>query len=384
MLFLGSIYSYSVFRIAIEELFNIGSVESGMPYMASLFFYALFMFITGHFIDKFNPKLIMLTGVILVSLGMILSSFATNIIFLTLSYGFISGTGVGITYGVPISIAAQWFPDRKGIVVGSVLIGFGLSPLLIAPIIEALVKSYGVTNAFLFLGIVYLILLPVLSLQFKYPSNTTVKLIDFNVFINDVKHSILNLLRKKIFWGIYLNFLIGSMIGLMIIGLTSIVAVQMFGFEKSDVPFLIGMFAISNGLGRPIFGWIVDKFSIKSAMLLSYALIVSAALLVVFFSGYKSIFVLSFSLFWFNLGAWLAIAPTSSLKVFKEKNSSKNYGLIFTAYGIGAILGTVLSGLIIDLTRNFLYVFYLVIIVSIVGVFIVIMLIEDNLSLRRV
>lgn len=379
MLFLGSIYSYSIYRIAIEDIFNIGSIESGMPYMTSLFFYALFMFITGHFIDKYNPKIIMLIGVILVSLGMILSSFATNIIFLTITYGFISGIGVGITYGVPISIAAQWFPERKGLMVGLVLIGFGLSPLFIAPIIEGLVKTYGVMNAFMILGLAYLIILPILSFQFKSPNTITTRMVDFNQFIHDLKQSILDLTKKKVFWGIYLNFVLGTMIGLMLIGLTTLVGVQMFGYEKSSIPFLIGIFAIFNGLGRPVFGWIVDRFTIKLSMLLSYTLIVIAALLVIILHEFKIIFIISFSLFWFNLGAWLAIAPTSSLKVFKEKNSSKNYGLIFTAYGIGAIVGTLLSGSIIDITRNFLYIFYLVIAVSCLGFLIVNTLIEDNL-----
>jgi len=379
MLFLGSIYSYSIYRIAIEDIFNIGSIESGMPYMTSLFFYALFMFITGHFIDKYNPRIIMLIGVILVSLGMILSSLATNIIFLTITYGFISGIGVGITYGVPISIAAQWFPERKGLMVGLVLIGFGLSPLFIAPIIEGLVKTYGVMNAFLILGLAYLIVLPILSFKFKSPNTITTRMVDFNQFIHDVKQSILDLTKNKVFWGIYLNFVLGTMIGLMLIGLTTLVGVQMFGYEKSSIPFLIGIFAIFNGLGRPVFGWIVDRFTIKLSMLLSYTLIVIAALLVIFLHEYKIIFIISFSLFWFNLGAWLAIAPTSSLKVFKEKNSSKNYGLIFTAYGIGAIVGTLLSGSIIDITRNFLYIFYLVIAVSCIGFLIVNTLIEDNL-----
>lgn len=379
MLFLGSIYSYSIYRIAIEDIFSIGSIASGLPYMTSLFFYSLFMFITGHFIDKFNPRIIMLIGVILVSLGMILSSFASNIIFLTITYGFISGIGVGITYGVPISIAAQWFPERKGLMVGLVLIGFGLSPLFIAPLIEGFVRTYGVMNTFLIQGFVYLIILPFLSFQFKSPNKITIRIVDFNQFIQEVNQSILDLTKKKIFWGIYLNFILGTMIGLMLIGLTTLVGMQMFGYEKSSIPFLIGLFAIFNGLGRPVFGWIVDQFTIKISMLLSYALIVIAALLVIFLYEYRIIFIISFSLFWFNLGAWLAIAPTSSLKVFKEKNSSKNYGLIFTAYGIGAIIGTVLSGSIIDITRNFLYIFYLVIAVSCIGFLIVNALIEDNL-----
>ena len=80
MMFLGTVYSYSVFRIPLEEEFQIGSTESGLPYMTSLAFYAIFMFLTGKYIEKYDPRMIILTGGLLVAVGWIMSSFATNII----------------------------------------------------------------------------------------------------------------------------------------------------------------------------------------------------------------------------------------------------------------------------------------------------------------
>ena len=137
MMLLGTVYSYSVFRISLEKVLNIGSVESGMPYMTALAFYAFSMFLTGKHIEKYKPRTIILIGGLLVSIGWILSSFAANIVMLTITYGCISGTGVGIAYGVPLSVVAKWFPEKKGFTVGMVLIGFGLSPLVTAPVARA-------------------------------------------------------------------------------------------------------------------------------------------------------------------------------------------------------------------------------------------------------
>lgn len=113
MMCLGTVYSYSVFRLPIEKNFNIGATQSGMPYMTALAFYAFFMFLTGKYLDKFNPKYIIITGGLLVSLGWILSAYSPNIFALTISYGLISGAGVGIVYGVPMTVVARWFPEKK-------------------------------------------------------------------------------------------------------------------------------------------------------------------------------------------------------------------------------------------------------------------------------
>ncbi|PKM68410.1 MAG: MFS transporter, partial [Firmicutes bacterium HGW-Firmicutes-18] len=118
MMCLGTVYSYSVFRLTIEKFFNVGATQSGMPYMTALAFYAVFMFLTGRCLDKFKPRYVILLGGLLVSLGWILSAYATNIYILTITYGVISGAGVGIVYGVPMTVVARWFPEKKGLTVG--------------------------------------------------------------------------------------------------------------------------------------------------------------------------------------------------------------------------------------------------------------------------
>lgn len=371
MLCLGTVYSYSVFRFPIEELFNIGSTQSGMPYMIALAFYAFFMFITGKYIDKYNPRSILLLGGFLVSIGWILSAYAPNIFVLTVTYGVISGAGVGIAYGVPMTVISRWFPEKKGLAVGMVLIGFGLSPLITAPLARNLIENYGIMNTFRILGICFGIIISILSFPFRYPSESgqlSLKLTrNTNDNLSEMNTS--SMIKSDSFKGLYINFMIGTTIGLMLIGLTSSVGTELIGLSPKFVATLMALFAISNGIGRPIFGWITDKFSSNNAMYLSYCLIIFSAFLILLAKeGTIILYSISFSIFWFNLGGWLAIAPTSTLALFGIKDYSQNYGVVFTAYGIGAVFGVLSSGRLIDLFQDYRYVFYYVIILCLIGI----------------
>ena len=133
MMCLGTVYSWSVFRVHVEELYNVGTTQSGFPYMISLAFYAFFMFLTGKHLDKYSPRLIISFGSILVAIGWILSAYAPNIYFLAISYGVIIGAGVGIAYGAPMAVVARWFPEKKGLVVGLILVGLLISYRLKKP-----------------------------------------------------------------------------------------------------------------------------------------------------------------------------------------------------------------------------------------------------------
>ncbi|OCZ50098.1 MFS transporter [Dehalobacter sp. TeCB1] len=381
MMCLGTVYSYSVFRLPIEKLFNVGATQSGMPYMISLAFYAFFMFLTGKYLDKFNLRYIIIIGGLLVSLGWILSAYAPNIFVLTITYGLISGAGVGIVYGVPMTVVARWFPEKKGLAVGMVLIGFGLSPLITAPLARIFVEQYGIMNTFQILGICFGVIIPILSLPFKYPSDS--ELLNLKS-ANHVKNSFndlntSNMIKTKSFNGLYINFIIGTTIGLMLIGLTSSVGIELIGLSPSNVALLMGLFAIFNGIGRPTFGWLTDKLSSKNAMYLSYGLIISSAVLILFANeGDVTLYSISFSIFWFNLGGWLAIAPTSTLALYGTKHYSQNYGVVFTAYGIGAITGVVTSGILLDVLQNYQYVFYYVIALCLIGILITSKLIKEK------
>lgn len=387
MMCLGTVYSYSVFRVPVEKAYNAGATMSGMPYMTALASYALFMYLAGKYLDKYNPRHIIALGGLLVSLGWVLSAYTTSIYMLTVTYGLISGAGVGIVYGVPLAVAARWFPDKKGLAVGMILIGFGISPLITAPLARTLVEQYGVMNAFRTLGIGFGVIIPLLSFMFRYPSDGELAKLSKAKYtktnINELDTS--SMKKSGNFRGLYLNFLIGTTVGLMLIGLTGSVGTELIGLTSREVSLLMALFAVFNGMGRPVFGWVTDKLTSKKSMLISYGLILSSAVLMLFaHEGDVLIYSISFSVFWFNLGGWLAIAPASTLALFGTKHYSQNYGLVFTAYGIGAIAGVATSGMLIDLHQNYHYVFYFVILLCLAGVLMALKLLKGSEHVKSI
>jgi MFS family permease len=385
MMMLGTVYSWSVFRLPVEELYNVGSAQSGLPYMTALLFYSLFMFFTGRYFKSWSPRATILVGSLLVSIGWILSAFAPNIQVLTVTYGVISGAGVGIAYGAPLAVVTRWFPEKKGLVIGMVLLGFGLSPLLTAPLARTLVEQYGVTKTFLVLGVVFGMLLPLFSMPFKYPERESVESGDSsekNADTRDVTSA--EMMKSANFKGLYFNFIIGTMIGLMMIGLTNSIGIELIGMAQKDVVLFISVFAVFNGIGRPVFGWLTDRLSARTAMLLSYAQIITAAGLMLWAkNGSVGLFAAAFSIFWFNVGGWLAIAPTATNNLYGPKHYSQNYGIVFTAYGIGAVLGVSSSGVLLDTFQNYDYIFYLVIASCLMGSLLTLMLLTGNRAYKN-
>jgi len=370
MMSLGTVYSWSIFRIPIEEKFGIGTTQSGFPYMVSLASYAIFMLISGRYLDRFSPRAIIIVGGLLVGLGWTLSGFAENIYQLTATYGLITGAGVGIVYGVPMAVAAKWFPEKRGLVVGLVLGGFGLSPFITAPIARYLIEEFGIMNSFQILGISFGILIPLLSWPFEYPSAHPGN--GRAASIGELSHGIdtKNMLRTRSFKNMYLCFMIGAMIGLIMIGMTSSVGIELIGIDPGSVALFTSLFAVFNGVGRPLFGLVADRFQVKNAMALSYGLIIVAASLMLMAKDESTVlYAVAFSLFWLNLGGWLSIAPTATTRLYGVKHYSQNYGVVFTAYGIAAVVGVLASGFLKDAMGNYNSIFYMVIILAFMGMF---------------
>ncbi len=360
MMLLGTVYSYSVFRIAIEGVFGINHVLSGLPYMVALASYAMFMMLTGRIMNKYNPKWILLTGGLLVSVGWLLSSLADNIVILTLTYGVIGGSGVGIAYGVPLYVVSKWFSSKRGLAVGIVLVGFGLSPLIMAPIASMLITKVGVLNTFLYLAIFLALVIPLLSMPFDMKP--------FHANQQREQHAS-GLIKSRNFKMLYINFVLGTMIGLMVIGMTTEIGIEYAGISLKNATGLISLFAVFNGLGRPIFGWIMDRYPSKQVMIFVFSVVlIASALMVSFGENEPMIFVFSFSIFWFSLGGWLSIAPSSTMKFFGMDNYGRNFGIVFTGYGIGALLGVLSSGSILDMLGSYNLIFVYTGILSVIGI----------------
>ncbi len=370
---LGSIYSWSVFKKPLEQLFHISATESGLPYMFFLALFALLMPVAGRFLDKYGPRTITMIGGVMVGIGWILASFSSNIIMLTISYGIIAGGGVGIVYGGPIAVATRWFPDRKGLAVGLTLTGFGLSPFITAPLARSLIDLYGPLRTFSILGMLFLALLIVLAVPLRFPSvewrskewkqQTTIKkIINFNTS---------SMLHTSTFYGLWLCYVFGTLSGLMAIGISSPVGQEIINLDSLTAAFAVSIFAVFNGVGRPLFGWLTDRISPQYTAIISFVIIFLASIgMLTAKEGQVILYLLCFFGFWVTLGGWLAIAPTATAIFYGTKHYAKNYGIMFTAYGVGAILGTLISGRLRDLFGSYIYSFYPTAAFAVIGILI--------------
>lgn len=371
LLCLGTVYSWSVFRNPLAEQLNLSATESLLPYTVALVCYAILMPIAGFYIPRVGSRVMTAIGGIVVGLGYILSSFAGNIVTITLTYGAIGGIGVGITYGVPMVVAARWFPDKKGLAVGSTIVGFGLSPLITAPLAQTLIDNYDVQSTLRFLGMAFTMIILAIATTMKLPPTCwqpTEKLSAAKK-ISAPKTYPTTLLKSSSFYGLWICYTIGTFVGLSAIGISSSVGQELIEIDPVLAAKSVALFALFNGLSRPLFGWLTDRFKPRYVAIGSYTLILIACILMVNAGeGQVATYLIAFCLFWFCLGGWLAIAPTSTLRLFNPEDYAQNYGIVFTAYGVGALLGTLVAGRMSDWFGSYTYAFYPMAGLAIIGI----------------
>ncbi|MGZ0018022.1 L-lactate MFS transporter [Nitrosomonas sp. wSCUT-2] len=361
---LGSIYAFSIFRKPLESLWGITSSQSGYPFMVFLAVFAVAMPLAGNLIARWGPRNTATLGGLLAGSGWIAASFSGDIVTLTILYGVIGGAGVGIMYGCPIAVVAKWFPRYSGLAIGLTVMGFGVSALVIAPLMKAMIlqPDIGLMHTFLYLGIVFTIVITLLAQLLRFPPNSWNPAAT-NHRVDEAVAPTLNLNRQAMlkttnFYALWATYTIGCLAGLMAIGIASPVGTEIAKLEATTAALAVSLFALFNGLGRPLFGALTDKLGPKRTAVISFAMILGASLLLFFFGQDNAmLYLLVFCVLWMCLGGWLALAPTATGIFFGKQFYAQNYGVVFTAYGAGAILGTLLSGSIKDITGSYLHAF---------------------------
>jgi MFS transporter, OFA family, oxalate/formate antiporter len=374
LLCLGTVYSWSIFRTPLEKTLlksgvTINATETLLPFAVLLVVFAIVMPIASRYIEHYGAAKVTALGGAIVGLGYFLSGFTTGIPQLVITYGVIAGTGVGIVYGVPIALAAKWFPDRKGLAVGLTVVGFGISPLITAPLAKSLIDSYGMSSAFRILGVAFTIILLAISTQLRFPptdwqTSTTSS-------TNSIGQESDNLFGSTSFFALWICYAIGTLAGLMAIGIAKNVGTDIIKLDSNTATLSVSIFAIFNGAGRPIFGWLTDRLKPKKAAIISYVMILVASIVMLNTKeGQVVNYFVGFGLLWLSLGGWLAIAPVATLSLFNPANYTRNYGIVFTAYGAGALAGTLIAGSAKDIFGSYTNAFIPTAILAILGIII--------------
>lgn len=374
---LGTIYSWSVFVAPLAEYFTremgqaVTASDVLLPFSVFLAFFALAMPFAGKYIERYGPRNMTIAGGVLTGLGWLLASFATSVPMLYVVYGIVGGIGVGIAYGVPVAVAARWFPDRRGLAVGLTVLGFGFSAFFTANIANWLIGSFGIMNTFRIFGIAFVILTILLALPLRFPEAgwtprgwTAPCTVPGQAGTCEFRRD--QMIRSSSFAGLWLCYFIGCLAGLMAISIAKPVGTDL-GIEAGFAVMLVGVFAVFNGFGRPVFGAVADTVTPRNAAILSFILIAAASLVLWQFPG-QATYIIGFALLWGCLGGWLAIAPASTGCYFGTSDYPRCYGIVFLAYGAGAIAGPQLAGFIKTSTGSYLGVFPIVLVLAIIGI----------------
>jgi OFA family oxalate/formate antiporter-like MFS transporter len=385
---LGSIYSWSVFVGPLTSYFTgeLGQLVTAndvlMPFSVFLACFALAMPFTGKYLERFGPRTIIIAGGLLTGLGWLLASFATEVQHLYVLYGVIGGLGVGITYNAPVTVAARWFPDRRGLAVGITLIGFGFSAFLTANIAGALIAATGVMDTFRIFGIAFMILIVLLALPQRFPPAGWMPAgwAGPGAGAGAVcECDRAGMVRTSAFYGLWACYFIGCLAGLMAISIAKPVGTEVAGIEAGLATILVGFFAVFNGGGRPLFGALTDRLNPRNTAVVSFVLIAGASLLMYAVAAPWA-YIVSFAVLWGCLGGWLAIAPTATASYFGTCDYPRCYGVVFLAYGAGAIAGPQMAGFIREGTGSYLDVFPVVAALAIFGIAIACLLLKPPAS----
>ncbi|MCL2492359.1 MAG: OFA family MFS transporter [Coriobacteriia bacterium] len=370
-LILGVLYSWSIFAKALLEQWDWSSSQTSMPYAIAIGFFALGVMVAGKLQDKFGPRPIAMAGALLAGLGVFLASFAsqTNTLPIVVGFGILGGLGIGFGYAAATPPAVKWFGvAKKGLVTGIVVSGFGLASIYIAPLTTYLISSFGIAPTFRILGIIFMIVATFCGSLLRDPpaepsasDSTAIDRLDKE----NGDFQVSEMLKTPRFYQMWFAYAFAAFAGLMIIGtMAKISAIQLPG---SNLGFLlVATLALGNAGGRLLAGGLLDKIGSRTTMLIAFIGQAVAMGLLGFVHSLVLLIMLAIAI-GALYGANLAIFPALTAEHFGTSTLGANYGVLFSAYGIGGIFGSVTAGKLFDLTGSYLPAFIVAAILCIVA-----------------
>ncbi len=362
---LGVLYSWSVIAKSLskpvaENGWGWGSGQASLPYAIAVGVFAVSMVFAGRAQDRFGPRIVATIGGAMCGVGMIVASFATPEFTLpiTLGFGVLTGFGIGFGYAAATPAAVKWFhPSRKGLVTGVVVAGFGLASVYIAPLTSWLLATQQISGTFRVLGVAFLVATVLLAQLLVNPPAGYVPLAPRLTrhsarvprAIDDYEwREMVGTRQFRLLWAMYA---FSAFAGLMIIGhMAKIAAAQLVSVDLGFL--LVAVLAIGNAGGRVVAGMVADRIGGTKTM---FAVFVAQAVMmgVLSIAGTATALVPAAAAIGFCYGANLSLFPSTTAEYFGTKNLGVNYGLVFTAWGVGGVFGSMTAGSIVDSTGTY-------------------------------
>lgn len=352
---LGVLYSWSVIKSALTEQLGWTNTAASVPYTVAILVFAFVMVPAGRLTDKWGPKIVATLGGIFAGGGMILASFKMDLTMMIISFGLLVGTGIGLGYAAPTPAAVKWFgPHKRGLIAGIVVAGFGLASVYIAPLTNFLLANFGIQRTFFIEGVIFAIAIVVLSQLLSFPpagykpqmpvatgrretAKTTTK----------YEYDWTEMVKTPAFYMIWITYVLGAGTGLMLIGHLASIAKIQAGISYGFV--LVALLAVANAGGRVVSGWLSDILGSVNTLILVF--LIQAANMFLFSKFTTGLTITIGALIaGYCYGALLALYPALTYSFYGTKHAGVNYGLVFTAWGVGGFIGPLIAGKVADLT----------------------------------
>jgi OFA family oxalate/formate antiporter-like MFS transporter len=344
---LGAVYAWSVFRIPLARQFHWSIAEVTLTFTISIFVLGVAAFFGGLWLNNKGPRIVALTGGFLYGLGVFLASFSANKLWwLYLGYGVIGGIGVGFAYIVPIAVLVKWFPDRRGLITGIAVGGFGAGALVTAPLASHLIQSVGVLQTFAILGIAYMVVTMVTGYFMQNPpagwrpegwapsSIQTAQRSARDYTLGDA-------LKTWQWWALWALLFLNTSAGISIISQESPMFQEIGKATAIVAAGMVGIASIGNAVGRVLWAWISDAITRRGTFIAMFIIQCGLFWIMPRLSSTAILTIVAF-LVLMCYGGGFGTMPAFSADYFGSKNVGPIYGLMLTAWGTASAFGPLL------------------------------------------
>jgi OFA family oxalate/formate antiporter-like MFS transporter len=358
---LGSLYAWSVFVAPLEKEFGWTRLQTSRTFTIAVVCFALTFIAAGRIQDRKGPRICALLGSILVSAGFVLTSFTSSLTALYTFFGVIVGVGNGFGYATPTPVGSKWFPDKRGLVVGLMVGGYGGGQAIFGSLANYwLIPSFGWRATFQILAAIFLVMTLAGTIllrnppagyrppNWQPPPGSPAVGTDFTTG---------EMLRTSTFYLMWVAYCLGTTAGLMTISqLVPFASSAGLGANVATIALIVS--AIGNAGGRILSGAMSDRFgrlnTLKIMVLLSAIAMPSLFL-------WRSQLILFWAfvvLVYWCYGTQLSVFASTTADFFGTKNFGMNYGILFTAWGAAGILGPEIAGQVYRSFGDYRYAFF--------------------------
>ena len=342
---LGSVYAWSVFRTPLERGYGWSYEETAAPFRFFLFAYAFGIWIGGSLLDRLGPRTVARMGGLLLLTGLALASLQRAPLGVSVCYGLIGGLGAGIAYPTPVATLIRWFPERKGLMGGVGVFGFGAGSLVFAPAIAVALdgapheQAFRLPPTFLTMGVVFAVVGWVAGGVFRWPPSAAAEGQAPEAWGTDPLQTV----RTWPYPALWLCFLLAGGVGLAAINEASPLLERLgdAGGRWIAPAVGVGLMAVANGAGRLAWGFAADRLGRRAAMALMFSVMAGSAVLFALARSQPPALGALVGI-GFCFGGMLGMLPTNISGFFGTRFFGSNYGMTYTAFALAAWLAPAL------------------------------------------